>query len=177
MRWAAATLVIACTSIRPLAAQPGATPTYSYRHSLLSEEDRDLLARGEIGEGEHIGGGLAGTVVGFGLGHAIQGRFAERGWVFAASDAVATGMLIKYAVECANTTGTETCDDHGDWLAGGMLIAIGFRIWQTADVWYGPSLHNDRVREVRWRAGAPPVGFHLGPAPGGGGTAGISVRF
>ena len=178
MRWAAAaTVVIAFASIRPLAAQPGTTPTYSYRTSLLSEEERDLLARGEIGPGEHIAGGLVGTVVGFGLGHAIQRRFLERGWIFAAGDAVATGMLVKYGVECARATGTESCDDHDDWLAAGLLVAIGFRIWQIADVWYGPSQHNDRVREIRWRHGVSPVGLLLGPAPGGGGTAGITLRF
>lgn len=172
-----AAMVIACVGAQTAAAQPGLTPSYSYRHHLLSDEERELLARGEIGEGAHIGGGLVGTFFGFGLGHLIQGRFVERGWIFAAGEAVATGMLVKFMVECMETSGEETCDQHADWLAAGMLIAIGFRVWEIADVWYGPSVHNDRVREIRWRAGAPPVGLHLAPVPGGGGTAGIAIRF
>jgi hypothetical protein len=36
---------------------------------------------------------------------------------------------------------------------------------------------NERVREARWRAGLTPAGFEILPAPGGGGTASLTLRF
>jgi hypothetical protein len=175
---ALASLSLLLAGARAAAAQPGQTAPAPARLGLLGDEEREILARGEIGTGEHVAGGLVGTVVGFGLGHAIQGRFLERGWIFAAGEGVAAGMILTYAVQCANTSGEERCEDHRGWFAGGMILAIAFRGWQIVDAWYGPAVHNGRVRQIRWRAGLPPVGFHLAPAAAGaGGTAGLTLRF
>lgn len=179
MRAAAALALSALlASARTAAAQPGQTAPAAPRLGMLSDEERGILARGEITAGEHVAGGAVGTLVGFGLGHAIQGRFRDKGWIFALGEAAAAGMILTYAVKCANTSGEESCDDHRGWFAAGMILAIGFRGWQVIDVWYGPAAHNGRVRQIRWRAGLPPVGFHLAPAAAGaGGAAGLTVRF
>jgi len=163
---------------RVAAAQPGQTPPNAQRFRLLSEEDRELIARGEVSDGQIVGGGLVGTVFGFGLGHVVEGRYLDRGWIFTAGETVATAMLIKYLSDCYHVTGPDTCNQqHGGWLAGGMLLALGFRLWEILDVWHGPSVLNERVREARWRAGLTPVGFEIGPAPGAGGTASLTLRF
>ena len=45
----------------------------------LEPEERELLLRGEIGPGAHIGGVALAWFVGLGTGQAVQGRYLDRG--------------------------------------------------------------------------------------------------
>ncbi len=165
-RFALAVLVLLApraAAAQPLSAQP------------LSDDDRELIARGEISDGQAVAGGLVGTFFGFGFGHAIQGRYLEKGWIFTAGEAVSTVMIVEWLSECFHILGEDTCSDaQNGWLVGGLVLGLGFRVWELVDVWSGPSAHNARVRQARWRAG---LGFDLGPAPGGGAAAGLTLRF
>src|SRR5690606_27430608 len=64
----------------PPAGQWHAPPPGNYH--LLTMEERELLARGEIDAGPHIAGGVVSMFIGFGAGHAVQGRFGDTGWIF-----------------------------------------------------------------------------------------------
>src|SRR5687767_14647149 len=52
----------------------------------LSQDDHDLLMRGEISDGEHAAGAIASIFIGFGSGQAIQGRWSDKGWIFTLGD-------------------------------------------------------------------------------------------
>jgi len=46
-----------------------------------TDKERKILERGEYTTHEIVGGGLLGTLVGFGTGHVAQERWRERGWI------------------------------------------------------------------------------------------------
>jgi hypothetical protein len=148
----------------------------------LTVDERELLARGEISSGQHVGGGLVGTFVGFGIGHAVQGRYIDRGWIFTLGELASMGALVAGVSSCLqdsiSSRGSRSCDDT--FIIGGLVGLLGFRIWEIVDVWGGPAWHNERVRELRERAPKGPswdrASFYGAPAAGGG-RAGLVLRF
>ena len=194
---AALVLALLVTGAQQAAAQPGRTPPGQpppgqpypppgpgqwhpppqSGYHLLTPEERELLARGEIGPGAHIVGGLVGTMFGFGTGQAVQGRFGDTGWIFLVGEAGSIVLLAAALASCGND-----CDDQAAWIAAGAIGLVGFRLWELIDVWAGPASHNRRVQHARARAYG---GYHYGAfvAPtlsdGGvsGGVAGLTLRF
>lgn len=167
----------------PVRAQPGMTPPIDRptpSSARLSAEEAAILARGEISEGEHLGGGLVGTFTGFGLGHAVQGRFVDRGWIFLVGEAVSIAAAVTFAVRCAESSSIN-CEEEAGWLFAGVVGTIGFRVWEVIDVWRGPALHNARVRELRARLRGIDCGVTIQPAARDGkvhgATAGLELRF
>jgi hypothetical protein len=155
----------------------------------LTAEENELLKRGEISEGEHIGGGLAALFLGFGSGQAIQGRWGDRGWIFTLGEVASIGLLLWGWSEAWNCTLDDVeCDDSRGVgkLTVGALAFSGFRVWETIDAFAVPAGHNRDVRALRMRLGYPPAGYgrpgyslHLAPSQGNGrgGVAGLTVRF
>ena len=97
----------------------------------------------------YIGGAL-GTFVGFGSGHAVQERWAEKGWIFTAGEALAVAGYIAatYILFNEGTEAVKNEDAEGALSAifKGGAVAIGsgalfaaMRIWQIVDVWMLPS--------------------------------------
>ena len=190
-------IAIACAASGRAAAQPGQTPPppppgwappqpvyLAPGYHLLSAEERQLLRRGEISDEAHIGGGLVGTFFGFGLGHLVQGRFLDKGWIFMVGEAAAVTIVVIGLTGCyadAFDGRDNRCDDEfSTWLAVGLIGAVGFRIWELVDLWGGPPAHNERVRQLRFRAGLPQYGLFSAPSLGrgdAGGVAGLTLRF
>jgi hypothetical protein len=97
----------------------------------------------------HIGGAVVGTSVGFGLGHAIQGRFRERGWIYLAVEAAAVVLLTAVAIDCINDfddvdASPGLCTDPV--LGTGLIVLGTARTLETVDVWLGPVVHNARLK-------------------------------
>ncbi|MCB0365314.1 MAG: DUF2799 domain-containing protein [Bdellovibrionaceae bacterium] len=92
-----------------------------------------------------VGGTVTGMIVGFGAGHAIQGRYWDKGWIFTAGEGAAVGGLILSASQC-DTKQAETkvggtavqtqvhreCQGVLPLLS--ILGFIGMRIWQSVDL-------------------------------------------
>jgi hypothetical protein len=88
--------------------------------------------------GKYVTGGVIGSIFGFGIGHAIQGRYADKGWIFTATEVAGVGLAA--AANCK----TEK-DDYGDdkWTckngsglyAIGVGVVLGFHIWEIVDLW------------------------------------------
>jgi hypothetical protein len=161
-------------------------PPYGLSHGrrsnyhLLTYEERALLAEGEITLLQTlVGGGVAWTF-GFGLGHAVQGRYEEIGWKFTLAEGAAgagfvVGLLI--AIDPNSRYPSET----GERVFIASAIAFGvLRIWETIDALTAPGEHNKKVRAVRTKAFGyqPRYGFYLAPTTqGGGGIAGLRATF
>lgn len=138
----------------------------------LTPEEAKLLARGEISSGTHVAGGLAAFFLGLGVGHGIQGRWDETGWIFTVGELASIAAII---------VGIGEGEDSA-LVVGGAVGLVVFRVWEVVDAFAGPARHNRRLRELRMRLGYPPAPYAITPfvAPprdGAGGVAGVSVRF
>lgn len=167
---------------------PPPPPGYGYPQQPvgLTVDEQRLLARGEISPGAHIGGGALSLFFGFGVGQAVQGRWTDTGWIFTVGEAASIAALfIGFANEVEDCGFEENCNNGGNDLLiiGGLLGILGFRVWEIADAFVGPSNHNRRLRQLHMRLGYPPPGYYSAApfvAPtrqGDGGVAGITIRF
>jgi hypothetical protein len=169
----------------------GVVPPYQYAPVQLSTDEQDLLNRGEITDGRHVGGILVSLFFGLGIGQAVQGRYGDTGWIFTVGEAGSTVAVVvglaKTLDSCLDTLESR-CGDNSTGqvlLIGGLIGLVVFRVWEVADAIGGPPRHNARVRELRMRLGMPPTGFarrmqpYLAPplSRDGGATAGLTLRF
>lgn len=154
----------------------------------LSAEDQELLSQGSISTGEHIGGGVAALFLGFGIGHAVQGRWMDRGWIFTLGETASVGLVIYGMSRAASCTsldesGTGGCASNGLGLvAGGAVALTALHLWETIDAFVAPVGHNRRVRAAQVRAGMRPMYSTITPyvtpvQAGDGAMGGLSLRF
>lgn len=100
----------------------------------------------EISQSEYIGGGLVGTVIGFGTGHLIQGQ-TERGLTFMSAQlaAVAIGAIgwAKLTEESA----------QAELLFIGAALFGALRVYEGYDLWERPVRRGNNfyipVREIK----------------------------
>ena len=98
---------------------------------------------------QYVTGGVLGSIFGLGIGHAVQGRYSERGWIFTTSDV--TGILLLANANCFRGRDSNSqdravrergdCENTGQALLGASLI-ISSRVLQILDLWV---LGNDRL--------------------------------
>ena len=120
-----------------------------------------------------------------GVGQAIQGRWGDTGWIFTLGETASFVAMIAGAVriadDCTDDFGDSRDCDHSDGAPMMIVGALGFtvfRIWGTVDAFAGPTEHNRRVRELRWRLGMPvQVGWkpYVHRTRDGGATAGLTL--
>lgn len=149
---------------------------------MVTAEELQLLLRGELSTGRYITGGVMSAVLGFGIGHAVQGRWRERGWVFTVgggASLLVTFIGVADTIGCAGHSDNEQCDTSIGLLVGGYLAFIGFRIWEIADAFVAPPSHNARVRSLKRRLGvSTPYALVPYVTPhGDGAIAGLGLRF
>jgi hypothetical protein len=170
--------------------------------AVLTPEDQELLASGEISDGQMLGGVLAGLFIGFGVGQVVEGRWAERGWIFTLGEVASLALIIGGIAEwtdeiVANDSSSnnsfraaraDSSDQNGGALTAILLGVAGFsilRVWEVVDAAIAPGDHNTQLRELRARMGYRPIGTY-GMTPyvtptrvddHTGWTAGLSLRF
>jgi hypothetical protein len=103
-----------------------------------------------MGTGRYVAGGVT-SLLGFGIGHAVQGRYAERGWIFTAGEVLSVGLFGGgFAWMAGNVISNAQSVHHGAigtnpelgapvgmMVAGGVTF-IGFKIWEIVDAWTAP---------------------------------------
>ncbi len=120
----------------------------------LTEKDRKTLEMGEISTARYVVGGVLGTYpIGFGVGHAVQGRWEDDGKIFTFGELGSAAVAAAGALGCMER---RDGDDHWDCssLESGLIVlgAVGFvglRIWEIVDVWATPPAHNSRHRRLK----------------------------
>ena len=105
-------------------------------------EDSD--ARQELDLRRYVVGGVLGTVLGFGIGHAVQGRYsADYGWLYTAGELSGWVVLGAGFAKAAKCTEEEYLDDLRDrclrtsglMALTGYLLFAGLKITETITVW------------------------------------------
>ncbi len=77
----------------------------------------------------------AGGVIGFGLGHGLQGRYRSTGWVYSLVDVVALGFIASTMGSCR--PGDQSCDDRQDQQRDiNLTLFYGSRLVQFLDLSY-----------------------------------------
>ena len=130
----------------------------------IETEERFPLVYGEsktISQGRYIGGGVASIFLGWGIGHAVQGRYSERGWIFTAGGALSAigviglfSSLTKSALENPENTSLSGADYA---FMGALIVGAGIRIWEMIDAWFLPS-HYKIVKESSFQI--KPLAFY-----------------
>lgn len=177
--------VVAQASPAPVIVVAPSAPPPEHVQLQLSEEDRELIADGEISTGAHLAGGALAFFVGFGTGQAVEGRWGDRGWIFTVGEPVSLGLMIyglgKSASSCASEDGSSCGTSGVGYLATGAIAYTGLRLWEVVDAFVAPVGHNRRVRAAKLRAGMNPMysaAPYIAPAQSGNGTVGgLSLSF
>lgn len=146
----------------------------------LSPEERKILADGEISTASYVIGGILGTYpIGLGVGHAIQGRFKDQGWIFLTGELVSLAAVIG-GVSCTRPSAPSgySYTECSLNTLGTLGIAgfIGFRIWEIVDVWAAPPEINRRYRDLKSRVAAYEISPALFATRDGAGF-GMELRF
>lgn len=112
--------------------------------------EQQVLDHGRIGDGQYIAGGILGTFLGFGIGHAVSGVYSHNGLIFTLGELLATGIMIGSSM---NTSSVTSCSSYYNCTttftvpAGvtlGALAFVGLHIWEIVDIWAYPPSHNAR---------------------------------
>lgn len=126
-------------------------PTYR-KQVALSESDQRILERGEISTARYIIGGVLGTYpLGLGIGHAIQGRYLESGWIFTAGELGSIGLIVIGFSNCLDNTWSNRSCGSNLAINLGVVGLIGFKVWEIIDLWAVPPELNRRYYELQNR--------------------------
>lgn len=100
----------------------------------------DLDDYHEISWAKYLGGGLFAISPGFGLGHLVQERWLEKGYLFTF---LPVGFFALSIIECQSPRGDLTTCLSSITLAGAGIV--GVKIWEIIDAWRTPLLYNGRI--------------------------------
>lgn len=118
----------------------------------LTDNDKKVLEVGEISTARYVTGGILGTYpIGFGVGHAIQGRWTQGGWIFTAGELGSLAAVVGGIAGCVdNTFRNDHCSGlESTLIVTGIIGFVGFRIWEIVDVWAAPPGMNKKYNELK----------------------------
>lgn len=103
-------------------------------------------------QGQYLAGGVVGSIIGLGIGHAIEGRYLEKGWIFTLAEGVSVTMIGTGAalLPLELVTGLFSGRSSGAsfYLLGlGGAALVGFKIWEIIDLWSTPSRQNMIIKD------------------------------
>ncbi|MBC7740888.1 MAG: hypothetical protein H7061_01745 [Bdellovibrionaceae bacterium] len=106
-------------------------------------------AKVPVTTGKYITGGILGSTLGFGIGHGVQGRYADKGWIFTAGEVAGLLILTPAAAQCAkdneNNSDKQCSNSQKSIVTAGYLVFLGFHIWEVVDVWTGATPVDEKV--------------------------------
>ena len=105
----------------------------------FTKDQQRILDDGIMSDASYYAGAILGTYpLGFGLGHAIQGRYSSDGWKFTLGEVASILVLFRGISDCEyGIFSSEGCSN--DLINLGVLSLVGFRIWEIVDLWAVPT--------------------------------------
>ncbi len=132
-----------------VSAHPARAASPEPRLVTVSAEDAWVLERGTIGVVPYVIGGLGSMYLGFGIGHAIQGRYGQRGWMMTLGEVGGLALVAGgFMQSCAQGCGYNAMSTLG------LGTVIGFKVWEVLDAWIYPPIHNSHYEEITKSLGA-----------------------
>lgn len=108
-----------------------------------------IIKRGEMSTPRYVTGGIVGTIPGFGLGHVVQERWLERGWIFTVGEVGSLALIGVGLNSCfADALSSGDCNNTKT-LGWGILGLVVFKVWEFGDVWLTPIIRNREYRELK----------------------------
>lgn len=117
--------------------------------------------------GKYITGGIVGSIAGFGIGHAIQSRYSDKGYIFTAAEVAGFALILSgRSSDCKKSSSSWSWDDDdfnshsGDEyeckyttdqrnrILLGFSIYLGFHIWEIVNLWAGAVPVNEEPKVV-----------------------------
>ena len=97
-----------------------------------------------ISNARYIGGGILGSVIGFGTGHAVVGEYESMGWMFTTIEgsivaATIAGSLAGYAGDPNSEFDIVAWATFISVAIGGALW-LAIHIWEIVDLWQRPNV-------------------------------------
>ena len=105
--------------------------------------EQNLSSSGSIGTGAYVIGGLLAIYPGFGIGHIVQGRWLEKGWIFTLSEGIAGTALVANTMGCALgsiLSGSSSSGSNWSQMATWYGAFLVFKIWEIGDAWISPKV-------------------------------------
>ena len=130
---------------------------------LHAHESHADESRQPISQARYVVGGILGTVLGLGIGHAVNGQYLERGRIFTTGELTSLGVVLASGMTLALSVAAQQPvwqGVSGAMFVGGAVAYLGFRIWEAIDVWYSPEVETRasvRVSGGRTRASSTRV--------------------
>ena len=121
----------------------------------LSDDEKTTLSNGELGTGRYITGGVVSTALGFGVGHAIQGRWTSKGWIYTTGEALSVTALTIGMANCMGEVlgraigGQQPLGCSSSMLTVGYFGYMGFKIWEIVDSWRGGYVQMDQYDALK----------------------------
>lgn len=143
------------------------SPTFAINKNVKVENtETDEFEKNDkipVSTGRYITGGVLGSAIGLGLGHAVHGRYLDNGYLFTLGE-LFLPFVIGPAIYKMRTTKTqrEKCTDFCGF-TDGFYIFVGLRVWETIDLWVGAKpVSNDGLKPVLYFENKEPkLGFVL----------------
>jgi hypothetical protein len=116
-------------------------------------EDKAIIEAGPIGQRQYITAGITGSILGFGSGHVLVGKWRESGWMYTAGEVgFLSLMVIGYKKSIGDTlsTGFNGNFDGSQYavMITGYVGFISTKLGEIFDIWTRPYEHNQRYKEL-----------------------------
>lgn len=115
----------------------------------LSAEDQKILEQGTLPTGQYVVGGLLSIYPGFGIGHAVQGRYSDMGWKFTVGEVTSIVVLAAGISDCVDELFDKDRNCNNSMVLIGALGYLGFRVWEIVDAWYAPYANQQRYYQLK----------------------------
>lgn len=92
-----------------------------------------------VGETRYAAGGITGTFIGLGLGHAIQGRWiSDDAYIITLIEIASASAIVtaKPITTCVGSAPALSCSiTYPDYVSAAAILLLGTRIYEIFDVW------------------------------------------
>ena len=102
-----------------------------------------------ITQSQYVVSGVAELIVGFGIGHAVQGRYVNRGWFFTAAPLLVyfVGLGISSLVDGGHKSGLSYEVNRVS-----LSLVTALRVWGIIDAWMLPNHYKVKKDNMKFRS-------------------------